>query len=562
MMQRLIASAGIVLLVAALPLPASAGPFNFTSFDGPGNNGGGTTVNGINNAGDVVGFSSDNAATPTLFTNFIRNPDGTFSPLSIGGDPLAMANGINDARTVVGGSSNGTAFTLPSGGTPTTLPAVNTTTTSQTAFGINQSGLIVGQFTDNATGNTPGYLLSGGTYTILTPTPTALVTNAQGVNNNGLVIGFYSTDGAHQHGFIYNSTTKTFTLVPDPSIANLFLTQFLGVNDNGLAVGYYQTADGSQHGFLFNIATDAYTFLDDPFAAISGLSITQITGVNDLGDIAGFYVDATTGLQRGFVAAPAPVTVPEPASLGLMLSGLLLMRVLGRRSRPWPELSSDVEPVAPLAPVAQGVDQQGEGRRGLASAGIVEVIARKRRAPIFQHPLEAALGEMRLRQILRHIGEAESGERRIEHLGSAVEDELAFDAHLELAAILLELPGVEPAMGGQAQIDAAVTDQVLRPLRLRPLAEIGWRPHDRHAHVGPDAHGDHVLRHLLAAADAGVETLGDDVRQPGIVDDLDFDVRVSAQEFRELRPEERVDGIFGGGDPDRAGGLLAKLAQG
>ena len=42
----------------------------------------------------------------------------------------------------------------------------------------------------------------------------------------------------------------------------------------------------------------------------------------------------------------------------------------------------------------------------------------------------------------------------------------------------------------------------------------------------PDAHGDHVLRHLLADSHAGVETLGDDVGQAIVDDDLDFDVRV------------------------------------
>lgn len=336
MIRRVIVWSGTALLASVLSLSANAAAiYNFTSFDGPGNNGGGTTVNGINNAGDVVGFSSDSATTPTLFSNFIRNPDGSFNQLNIGGDPLAMANGINDARTVVGGTSNGTAFVLPNGGALAILPTVNGTTTSQTAFGINHAGQIVGQFADSATGSTPGYLLSGGVYTILAPTVNALVTNAQGVNSNGLVTGFSSTDGVHQHGFFYDSATQAFSLVADPNVANLVLTQFLGLNDIGLAVGYYQTTDGSQHGFLFDIATDAYTFLDDPSAATTGLSITQITGVNNSNEIDGFYVDPTTGLQRGFVATPVAVSVPEPATLGLLLGGLglLLLRVAGRRSR-------------------------------------------------------------------------------------------------------------------------------------------------------------------------------------------------------------------------------------
>jgi hypothetical protein len=318
--------------VAVLSAPLTAGTvYSFTSFDGPGKNAGGTTVNGINNNGDAVGFASDNAATPTLFTNFIRNPDGTLTLLTLGGDPLAMANGINDSRTVVGGNSSGTAFLLP-GGTPITLAKVNGTTVFQTAFGINDAGLIAGQYTDGATDTTPGFLFNGA-YINLTPTVTATATNAQGVNIHGLVTGFYSADGVHQHGFLYDSTKAQFTLLADPSVANLVLTQFLGINDSGLAVGYYQTNDGSQHGLLYNTTTSTYTFLDDPSSALKGVSITQITGVNDSGEIAGFYVDATSGLQRGFIATPVSSPVPEPPTSILLPGSLISILVAGRRIR-------------------------------------------------------------------------------------------------------------------------------------------------------------------------------------------------------------------------------------
>src|SRR5579871_314881 len=332
---RFLPAAGLAALAVALAVSAKAGTiYNFTSFDGPGNNNGGTTVNGINNNGDVVGFSSDNANAPTLFTNFIRNSNGTITPLNFGGDPLAMANGINDSLSVAGGTSNGKAFVTVAG-TPVLLANVNVTTASQTAFGINDNGLIVGQYVDNLTDTTPGYLLANGTYTILNPTVTAAVTNAQGVNNNGLVTGFFSSDGVHQHGFFYNSVTQSYQLAPDPNIPNLVLTQFLGINDNGIVAGYYQLPDGSQHGLLFNSNTSSYTFLDDPNAAQSGLSITQITGINDSGEIAGFYVDSTTGVQRGFVAT-ASAAVPEPGTFGLAF-GALFAIVLGGatfRSRP------------------------------------------------------------------------------------------------------------------------------------------------------------------------------------------------------------------------------------
>ena len=310
-------AAGLAALVALMSSTARADLYQFTNFDGPGQNGGGTTVNAINNNGAVVGFSSDNAMTPTLLTNFIRNPGGTFTTLNVNNDPLANANGINDNGVVVG-LSNNNAFSLDSKTNVFTVlpPAKPGDTGMETAFGINKAGTIVGQFTQNSTDTQPGFVLANGKFTTFQATGTSTVTNVQNINNNGLAIGFYSADGVHQHGFTYDTGTQTLAPLADPIVANLVLTQFLGVNDAGLAVGYYQTNDGSQHGFLYNLNTHMYNFLDDPNAAKSGFSITQITGINDANQIAGFYIDAATGLQRGFEANP----VPEPSSM--LLAGL------------------------------------------------------------------------------------------------------------------------------------------------------------------------------------------------------------------------------------------------
>ena len=320
-------AAGLAGLLALLSSSARAG-YNFTSFDGPGQNGGGTTVNAINNNGAVVGFSSDNALTPTLFTNFVRNPDGTFTTLNVNNDPLANANGINDNNVVVGLSNqNAFSFDLKTSSFKTLPQAKPGDTAMETAFGINNAGTIVGQFTQNSTDTQPGFVLTNGKFTTFQATSTSIVTNVQNINNNGLAIGFYSADGVHQHGFTYNTITQNLMLLADPVIPNLELTQFLGVNDMNEAVGYYQTNDGSQHGFLYNLNTQTYNFLDDPNAAKSGFSITQITGINDANEITGFYVDAATGLQRGFVATVAAAAVPEPGSL--LMAGVGLTFALG-----------------------------------------------------------------------------------------------------------------------------------------------------------------------------------------------------------------------------------------
>ena len=83
---------------------------------------------------------------------------------------------------------------------------------------------------------------------------------------------------------------------------------------------------------------------------------------------------------------------------------------------------------------------------------------------------------------------------------------------------------------GQAQTYAVVADQVPRLLRLGSILEIRRRADNRHAVVGADAHGDHVLRNLLAAPNAGVEALSDDIRQAIVDDDLDFDFGIVKRE--------------------------------
>ena len=242
------------------PESAHAG-YTFASFDAPGLSFNVTTVNGINQNGDVVGFGGNF----TQFTNFVRSANGTLTTLNIGGDPLANANGINSLNQIVGQSNNNAFLLTNNGATLSFLPPVEPGNTGmESAFGINDKGTIVGQFTEDSTDTQPGFVYSHGAFTVLNPVANAQATNAQGINDNGLVVGFFSTDGLHDHGFLYDTNTQQYRLLADPVVPNLFLTQFLGINDKNEAVGYYQLSDGSQHGFIYDINTSTYTFLDDP----------------------------------------------------------------------------------------------------------------------------------------------------------------------------------------------------------------------------------------------------------------------------------------------------------
>ena len=173
------------------------------------------------------------------------------------------------------------------------------------AVGINDEGVIVG-INNTGTGD-QGYMLADGKLksidAVATPTPTGSLptgstTDPAGLNNMGKIVGdFYDSKTPYkQQGFVYDVHTETFSRVNYHG--NLY-TEFNGVNDSGQIVGFTTNdpTESTAHG-LFVDVNGEMSVVDYP-----GAVFTSNNGISNDGQIAGEYLDSN-GIWHAFVATP------------------------------------------------------------------------------------------------------------------------------------------------------------------------------------------------------------------------------------------------------------------
>jgi probable HAF family extracellular repeat protein len=204
--------------------------------------GGITAAYDINDAGQIVGGYFHAYVIYSL-------ADGTYTlinnPSGVNGTD---GYGIDDAGQIVGDYADGTlnhAFFYAGGSSYTTL-------NGRFAWDINDSGQIVG---DYGTSGTSAFIYSNGIYTNISY-PQSSLTSAQGINDNGEVVGYYQ-DGAGYHAFTY--LNGNYSPLPDASteFANAAPgeTFATGVNDSGWIVGYFYDAQGAHTVFWTSTTT-------------------------------------------------------------------------------------------------------------------------------------------------------------------------------------------------------------------------------------------------------------------------------------------------------------------
>lgn len=287
---------------------------------------GGTAVV-LNNSGQVAGYSTDKSGVqyPVVWTN------GLPVILSLpAGSSGAAINGINDAGVVVGSTSlypyyGPTTATAWSGNSTAALGSLFDGGNSS-ATGINNTGQIVG-FVNNGLGN--GY----GVQRAVTwngAIPTALASlgvnnccdSANAINDSGVVVGSSVDINENTRAVMWIGTQPT--ALAQMSGADVALA----LNNFGFAVGADNVASGFEHAVMWNTNTNTAIDLNSLLTAdelAAGWELKSAYGINDSGAIIGTDFNRLTGSFSAFMLTP----VPEPTSLTILAilgAGYLLRR--------------------------------------------------------------------------------------------------------------------------------------------------------------------------------------------------------------------------------------------
>ena len=233
--------------------------------------------------------------------------------------PGTFISGINDLGDVVGYYQEGDPLAGLGGPAGVTYQAfkrdlngtfskINPPDATRDSFatGVNNAGVVSGYFTDTSN-NTHGYLLTGTQFEILDvpgpgPTGPASTTIALGLNSHGDVVGSYysglgttispSIDGFALHDGIYSDVIVpgVSASMVQPATGFSAINHAFGINSNGDVVGYYFARyDPNSYGLHgFLLSNGGYQTLDYPGTSYHA---TTAFGINDAGQIVGDFED-------------------------------------------------------------------------------------------------------------------------------------------------------------------------------------------------------------------------------------------------------------------------------
>ena len=276
----------------------------------------------INSQGGMVGSYVD---ADGLYHPYVRTPTGRFVSLALAQAPnleYFFVHGINDAQTVVARTKTLEGVPLTYVGTfqeglqDFKVPG----SVSTEGYNINQDGSIVGHYTSDD-GRTHGFIArptqdtdapvdtepvvvsADGNYTFETiDVPGAEILVLTASSDFADYAGnTRSSDGEKEIGFTL--IDGVFTTYDFPGSKN---TYFYALGNNGNAAGHYEDSNGLFHGVVLeNGELREYNF--------PGAVQTEIYGISDAtGALTGNFTDAS-GVRRGF-SGDTIVEVPEASA--------------------------------------------------------------------------------------------------------------------------------------------------------------------------------------------------------------------------------------------------------
>jgi probable HAF family extracellular repeat protein len=310
----------------------------------------------INNAGQIVGSADfgDNRAHAAMYaggvlTDLASFADGYLNVIAVtengsvlgnvsttAGDSRAFvyrdgsmqniaglyALGINASGDIVGHSDHGGAA-LYRQGQLTQLGYLGTGDYS-IAHAINDAGDIVGASTidlDFHSRQHP-FLYRDDTFHDLGTLDEREFNGAVAINSAGQIAGYSEGTNGGMHAFFYDNGVMTDL----GSFGGLFL-DVGGMNEHGVIVGTGQPWEGDNVGFISQggALVDLNTLIDPAL----GWTIGGATSINDAGQILAYACRdfACTNVRLDLASA-----VPEPASILLVLPGLLTLAAARRKS--------------------------------------------------------------------------------------------------------------------------------------------------------------------------------------------------------------------------------------
>src|SRR5580700_2595938 len=265
----------------------------------------------INDAGQITGYSQDGNGNILAFVFSPNQPIVSLGTLD--GASTSEAFGINSSGAVVGDSQSGTqnhrpALFYKNAVQDLGLGSSNEPDALETAYAINDAGQIVGR---RAAGHDAFHA-----FTYLNGQTTDLGTlggangEALALNKHGQIVGDSDTAVGPAHAFVFDHS-KLKDLGTLPGFDNASYAR--GINNAGDIVGESDSAD-QKRAFLYR--DGQLVQLDKLAKNLSDAGFTSLDvayGINDNGWIVG-YGTTTDNLTNGFVAVPESRGTREQAS--------------------------------------------------------------------------------------------------------------------------------------------------------------------------------------------------------------------------------------------------------